>query len=116
FPMVDGRYRTCAEWLESADLSQEDWHEHLSTLFPEVRPRGHLELRSADTVPPQWFAVPIAFLAGGLYNSEALYAADALLGSPDSDLLDRAARWGLHDPGLRSTATDLFEVALQGCR
>ncbi|HEX6408040.1 MAG TPA: glutamate-cysteine ligase family protein [Gemmatimonadales bacterium] len=116
FPMVNGRYRTCAEWLETADLSQEDWHEHLSTLFPEVRPRGHLELRSADTVPPQWFAVPIALLAGVLYNSEALYAADALLGSPDSDLLDRAARWGLHDPGLRSTATDLFEVALQGCR
>ena len=80
FPMVNGRYRTCAEWLETADLSQEDWHEHLSTLFPEVRPRGHLELRSADTVPPQWFAVPIALLAGVLYNSEALHAADALLG------------------------------------
>ncbi len=116
FPMVNGRYRTCAEWLESADLSQEDWHEHLSTLFPEVRPRGHLELRSADTVPPQWFAVPIALLAGVLYNSEALHAADALLGSPDPELLDRAARWGLHDSGFRSTATDLFEIALQGCR
>ncbi|MFL5535656.1 MAG: glutamate-cysteine ligase family protein [Gemmatimonadales bacterium] len=116
FPMVDGRYRTFAEWLESADPSQEDWHEHLSTLFPEVRPRGHLELRSADTVPPQWFAAPIALLAGILYNSEALHAAGALLGSPDPDLLDRAARWGLHDPDFRSMATDLFEIALQGCR
>jgi glutamate--cysteine ligase len=115
-PTVEGRYCTFAEWLEVAELSQEDWHEHLSTLFPEVRPRGHLELRSADTVPPQWFAAPVAFLAGILYNSEALHAADALLGSPDPGLLDRAARWGLHDPGVRSTATDLFEIALRGCR
>ncbi len=116
FPMVDGRYRTFAEWLECADPSQEDWHEHLSTLFPEVRPRGHLELRSADTVPPQWFAAPVVLLAGIVYNSKALHAADALLGSPDPDLLDRAARWGLHDHGFRSTATDLIEIALQGCR
>ena len=28
----------------------EEWHDHLTTLFPEVRPRGHLELRSADAV------------------------------------------------------------------
>jgi glutamate--cysteine ligase len=115
-PQVDGRYCTFAEWLKVADLSLEDWQEHLSTLFPEVRPRGHLELRSADTVPPQWFAAPVALLAGILYSSEALYAADALLGSPDPDLLDHAARWGLHDPGFRSTATDLFDIALAGCR
>jgi len=44
--------------------------------------------------------------------SNELFGAD--LTNPD--LLDRAARWGLHDPGFRSTATDLFEIALQGCR
>ena len=53
--------------------------------------------------------------------SEALgdvfhHAADVLLGSPDPHRLDRAARWGLHDPGFRSTALDLVEIALAGCR
>ena len=69
----------------------EEWHEHLSTLFPEVRPRGHLELRSADAVPPQWFAAPVALAVGITYDPGRLRAAADLLGRPDMDLLHRAA-------------------------
>ena len=108
-------YRTFADWMSLAEPSLDDWHEHLSTLFPEVRPRGHLELRSADILPPAWFAAPLAFTAGILYEPGALRTADALLGSPDPDLLDRAARQGMHDPAIRGTAVDLFDIALDGC-
>jgi glutamate--cysteine ligase len=116
FPTLDGDYRPFGEWLNQADPTQEEWHDHLSTLFPEVRPRGHLELRSADTVAPQWFAAPLALVAGILYDPGALRAADDLLGLPDPALLDRSGQCGLHDPRIARTAADLFQIALRGCR
>jgi glutamate--cysteine ligase len=116
FPPVAGEYQSFAHWLTLADPSADEWHDHLSTLFPEVRPRGHLELRSADTLPPAWFAAPVALTAGVLYHSAALRAADALLGTPDPALLERAGRWGLHDPRIHEVAADLFQIALKGCR
>jgi glutamate--cysteine ligase len=112
----EGEYRSFGEWLRPDSPSLEEWHEHLSTLFPEVRPRGHLELRSADVVPPAWFAAPIALAAGILYEPAALRAADDLLGLPDAGLLERAGQWGLRDPRIHAVAAQLFEIALQGCR
>lgn len=116
FPVIDGRYRSFGEWLGHASPTSEEWHDHLSTLFPEVRPRGHLELRSADSVLPHWYAAPLAFTTGLLYDSGALRAADDLLGTPDPGMLGKAGRWGLHDPAVASKAADLFQIALAGCR
>ena len=116
FPTVEGDYRPFGEWINRADPSPDEWHDHLSTLFPEVRPRGHLELRSADAVAPGWFAAPLALVAGILYEPRALRAADDLLGAPEPLLLDRAAQCGLHDPHIARTAADLFEIGLGGCR
>ena len=115
-PTVEGEYRPFGEWLTRADPTPDEWRDHLSTLFPEVRPRGHLELRSADSIEPQWYAAPLALTCGMLYDSRALRAADDLLGTPDSGLLDRAGRLGLHDPAIARTANDLFDLALAGCR
>jgi glutamate--cysteine ligase len=103
------------DWLARASPTLEEWHEHLTTLFPEVRPRGHLELRSADALEPEWYAAPLALSAGILYDGRTLRAADALLGSPDVRLLERASRSGLHDAGLARVAIDLFQLALEGC-
>ena len=83
-----------------ANPTADDWQEHLSTLFPEVRPRGHLELRSADAIAPEWYAAPIALTAGILYDSRALRAAADLLPVPELGLLERAGRLGLHDPAI----------------
>ena len=116
FPTIEGEYRPFGEWLNRAAPAPEEWHDHLSTLFPEVRPRGHLELRSADAIEPGWFAAPLALIAGILYEPGALRAADDLLGPPDPVLLDRSAQCGLHDPGMARTAADLFEIGLGGCR
>ncbi len=114
-PTVEGECRPFGEWLASAQPTAVEWNEHLSTLFPEVRPRGHLELRSADAVAPQWYAAPIALAAGICYEPGALRAAGELLGYPDLGLLGRAGRLGLHDPAIASTATQLTEIALAGC-
>ena len=114
-PDVEGEYRTFGEWLAGANPTREEWHEHLSTLFPEVRPRGHLELRSADAIPPEWYAAPLALAAGILYDSRALRAAADLLPPPDLGFLERAGRLGVHDPAIASTSADLFELALSGC-
>jgi glutamate--cysteine ligase len=116
YPAIDGEYRPFGEWLARANPTPDEWQDHLSTLFPEVRPRGHLELRSADSIAPHWYAAPLALTAGILYDPAALRAAADLLGPPDLGLLERAGRCGLHDPAIARMAVDLFEVALQGCR
>lgn len=114
-PTLDGEHRSFAEWLTRSHPTPEEWQDHLSTLFPEVRPRGHLELRSADAIPPQWYAAPLALAAGILYDSGTLRGAADLLGVPDLGLLERAGRLGLHDPAIARTAADLFDLALSGC-
>jgi len=115
FPTLDGEHRPFSEWLGRANPTPEEWRDHLSTLFPEVRPRGHLELRSPDAIAPEWYAAPLAFTAGILYDSRALRSAADLLGHPDPGLLEQAGRTGLHDPAIARTAADLFELALSGC-
>jgi glutamate--cysteine ligase len=113
-PAVDGEYQPFGACLERADYPA--WQEHLSTLFPEVRPRGHVELRSPDAIAPRWYAAPIALMTGLLYHPGSLHAADDLLGTPDAALLDRAGAVGLHDPAMARIAADLSELALSGCR
>jgi glutamate--cysteine ligase len=114
-PTIEGEHKTFGDWLVRANPTPDEWQDHLSTLFPEVRPRGHLELRSADAIAPDWYAAPLALAAGILYDSRALRAAAELLPAPDTALLERAGRFGVHDADLASTATDLYELALRGC-
>jgi glutamate--cysteine ligase len=45
-----------------------DWRLHLSTLFPDVRPRGWMEIRSVDALPAQWWGVPVALATTLLYD------------------------------------------------
>ena len=114
-PELEGKHRPFGEWLGHARPTREEWREHLSTLFPEVRPRGHLELRSCDAVPPQWYAAPLALAVGIAYDPWAMRAAADLLGRPDVELLRRAGREGLADAGIRRTASDLVDIAIAGC-
>ena len=115
-PQLQGEHRPFGEWLREARPSMEEWRDHLSTLFPEVRPRGHLELRSCDAVSPRWYAAPLALAVGIAYDPRALRSAADLLGRPDLGLLDRAGRQGLGDDAVRRIAVDLVETAVAGCR
>jgi glutamate--cysteine ligase len=115
FPTIGGEYRSFGDWLRRAEPSPEEWSEHLTTLFPEVRPRGHFELRSCDALSPRWYAAPLALAVGITYDPGAMRAAADLLGTPDTGLLERAGRLGLADPLIGRVATDLVDIALRGC-
>ena len=55
---------TFADWVRSSDPPTEaDLAEHLTTLFPPVRPRGWFEVRYLDSQPIAWWPVPIVVLS-----------------------------------------------------
>jgi glutamate--cysteine ligase len=104
-------------WLPFRDwrgATPDGWRAHLTTLFPEVRPKGFAEVRCIDAVDPEWFAAPVLLLAGLCDHAPSFEAARDLLGEPDASLLEPAARLGLRDPRIASVARDLFEIGLAG--
>ncbi len=114
-PVEEGETpRPFAARIARGEVDIEEWWLHLTTLFPEVRPKGFAEVRSLDAVAPEWFAVPPTLLAGLVYDRRSREEASALLGFPDPALLVRAGERGLDDPRLARDAVDLFEIALRG--
>jgi glutamate--cysteine ligase len=95
-------------------LGDAAWETHLTTLFPEVRPRGTFEVRSADAIEAAWYVAPLALLGGLVYDARSARAAAALVGRADPDLLVRAGAVGLGDPGVAGVARELTELAMQG--
>jgi glutamate--cysteine ligase len=98
---------------------------HLSTLFPPVRPQGHLELRMIDAQPgDDGWIVPTA-VAWALFQDqkaaeEAMAAAEPLTsgngyhrpnGTSNGDQWLRAAREGLADPEIARASQRCFEAA-----
>ncbi len=108
-------YLPLREWV-ARDAAPDDLiTTHLTTLFPEIRPRAHFEVRSVDALPPAWLPAPVLLVAGIVMDEMALADAAALLGQPRPELLARAAASGLQDPGIASIAGDLADIALAGC-
>ena len=62
--------RYLAEGFAGFQATLADWDLHLSTLFPEVRLRPQIELRSADSLPPG-LTLSVAALAKGLLYDDA---------------------------------------------
>ena len=90
---------------------------HLTTLFPEVRLRGFLEIRSVDALPERWRAVPVVLLAGLLYDDRTLDGVRALLEPQRSrlpELLQRAAHLGVADGELCAMAVEVWTMAAEG--
>ena len=112
----------------------DDLSYHLSTLFPPVRPRGHLELRMIDAQPGDGWIVPVSVVAALTDDPVAADAAMAAaepvwrLGGAPQDATPvvpgqrtaardastpwlRAARLGLSDPVLARAAQRCFDAA-----
>jgi glutamate--cysteine ligase len=94
----------------------EDWSDHLTTLFPEVRMKRFLEMRGADG--GRWrriCAVP-AFWAGLLYDRAALDAAWGLVQDWSAEerqaLRDSVPRTGLATPFRGARVLDVARSAL----
>lgn len=117
------RRLTFREYLEDGQgdyrATFADWDLHLSTLFPEVRLRPQLEVRSADSLPPQFTAAVAALYKGLLYSRAGLEKVEELLGGVPSEsfqVLYRASwKQGLRAPiaggTLREIAAELVPLA-----
>ncbi|WP_416982133.1 ergothioneine biosynthesis glutamate--cysteine ligase EgtA [Streptomyces sp. T028] len=115
---------TFREWTRTGRPTRADLDYHLTTLFPPVRPRGHLELRMIDAQPgDDGWIVPVAVTTALFDDPEAAedacravepLAARALpLPAPHNPLWIEAARYGLADPGLHEAAVACFAAALR---
>ncbi|MEU0370721.1 ergothioneine biosynthesis glutamate--cysteine ligase EgtA [Streptomyces sp. NPDC006283] len=119
---------TFRNWLRSGaprTATVEDLRYHLTTLFPPVRPRGHLELRMIDAQPGEdgWM-VPLAVTAALFDDPEAAETAYRAVkplaeytggspAAPRNPLWVAAARHGLADQELHAAAMTCFAAALE---
>ena len=111
-----GLYRTFGEWASDDEATEAQWENHLTTLFPEVRPRGHLELRSIDAVEPELVGAALVLVAGLVYDRNSAREARELVGPGDEEMLNRAAHCGLRDDVLLNGGQALVEIGLRGAR
>ncbi|WNI20845.1 ergothioneine biosynthesis glutamate--cysteine ligase EgtA [Streptomyces sp. ITFR-16] len=118
---------TFREWIRSGlprRPGRADLDYHITTLFPPVRPRGHLELRMIDAQPGEdgWI-VPLAVTTALFDDPEAaetvyrtvkpLAETAGAQAAPRNPLWAGAARDGLTDPELRAAAAVCFGLALE---
>jgi glutamate--cysteine ligase len=102
----------------------EDWALHLTTLFPEVRLKRYLEIRSADSQPPELMLALPALLKGILYERDSLEGAWDLVRSwtwqERLEIYKSAHREGLHAKirriSLAELARELVEIGASGLR
>ncbi len=108
---------TMRQWLAGhapwREATAGDVDYHMTTLFPPLRPRGFVELRTVDAQPNagDWIvpvAVAFALIVDAGSTRAALSATDGLQLS-----LSDAARLALHDDDLAQAAQRCFEIALE---
>lgn len=115
---------TFREWTRTGAPTREDLDYHVTTLFPPVRPRGHLELRMIDAQPgDDGWIVPLAVTTALFEDPEAAEMAYRAvkplteraqpLPAPHNQLWVDAARHGLADPELHEIAVACFGTALR---
>nr|WP_026061825.1 ergothioneine biosynthesis glutamate--cysteine ligase EgtA [Rhodococcus rhodochrous] len=113
---------TFAAWLAGeldADIRRrptfDDLDYHMTTLFPPVRPCGHLEVRYLDAQPAESWQVPVAALEALLSAPEVSVEACAIA-APVRDQWAEAARVGLASLELRAAAAGLLSLAAESSR
>jgi glutamate--cysteine ligase len=96
--------------------TEADVEYHLTTLFPEVRPRyGTIEIRSADSVPLRYLPPLVVLIAGAIYDQAASdRILEIMLPFEPTHLLERAACLGLGDPTVADLVGQVWPVALEG--
>ncbi len=84
---------------EGESATEQDWNDHLSTMFPEVRLKKIIEIRAADSNGPAMTGALGALMRGVLYDANALREATVLFPAltPDEHraLHEAAQRHGL---------------------
>jgi glutamate--cysteine ligase len=105
---------TFADWVDGAldpPPTTADLDYHVSTLFPPVRPHGHLEVRYIDAQPGRHWALPVAVVAALLSDPDVTRQAREAC-APAAGRWVSAARHGLADGVLQRSAVTVFELAV----
>jgi glutamate--cysteine ligase len=115
FDQVDpiGAY---ARFASRAGRILDDDRAHLTTLFPEIRPRGYFEIRSLDSMEPDRIEAALMFISGLIHDPGAAASAQQVLGAPDAALLGRAAEYGRSDPFINARLESLEKIAAESSR
>lgn len=98
-------------WPDESDLEN-----HLSLLFPEVRIKGYIELRTIDAPPLEWQMVPVCFYAGLIYSDIHLNKALETL-MPYKKIIDslyKSATYGLENDEVFEVSKKLMCIAISG--
>lgn len=99
-----------------------DWSWHLGTLFPEVRLKTTLELRSSDSLPANLSAAMVALFTGLIYDEKALSEVEVLSRSlaaqavkdAQKQVPERVMEAQLGGRPVRAIAESLLEIARGG--
>lgn len=107
-PMID--WITGLAPVDDRAPTQDDLELHLSMLWPPLRLRGFLEIRSVDAVPERW-RPGLAALVTAMLDSPAVSEVVRAC-RPVAHRWQTAARDGLADPPLRAAASAAVAAAL----
>lgn len=104
--------------------TMQDWFDHMSTAFPEVRLKTFIELRGTDSVPPPLVYAIASFWVGLLYDEQALKQASDFIADWSIDdhrsFRNTVAKDGLNTKVPRSSfmirdiAPEILDIAAQG--
>jgi glutamate--cysteine ligase len=106
---------TFADWIRGAlpePPTTADLDYHVTTLFPPVRPHGHLEVRYIDAQPGRRWALPVAVLVALLSDAATVDQVRAAC-APAAGRWTSGARHGLSDRVLARAAATVFELAIR---
>lgn len=119
-PSLDGmavlqpRGLTFGQWMangaEFGWPTVDDFHYHLTTIFPPVRPKGWIEMRMIDALPRQWRAAAAVTVAIATCGLPARAVLDELP-SREYNWTD-AARRGMHDAQIQEAAMCLMSLVV----
>ena len=112
------------EELPGERPTMQDWEDHVSTAFPEVRMKQFLELRGADGGPWGRLCALPALWVGLLYDSSALDAAFELckdwsheeVVALHADVTRQALKAEFRGRSVQEIAREVVEIAGQGLR
>lgn len=104
---------TFRDWIRSGQPrppSLADLDYHLTTLFPPIRPHGHLELRMIDAQPGDGWIVTAAVVTALAEDPIAASAAELAV-EPVKNRWVAAARLGPADPAIARASRACFDAA-----
>ncbi len=114
--------RFWSEGYHGERASLADWNAHLTTLFPEVRLKGYIEVRSIDSQAPELMLAAPALVKGIFYEEDCLLAAwDLVKRWKWEERLElyhavhrQALRAAIHGIEVRELARELVAIAETG--